>query len=142
MGYTHYVKNKRQTTDQEWKEICEDFQHLLTTNKLIGGPVIQCEYDDPQPPYISDTLIQFNGSNDLGHETMILVRQPNQSYFCKTNRKPYDIYVKALLIFAYNAAPDAFVITSDGTIEEWEKAQEWVNSVMPFNEYVLPASLY
>ena len=142
MGYTHYVQNKQEVPDQVWKEICEDFQHLLTTNLLIGGPVIQREYDDPRPPIITDTHIQFNGAGDLGHETMVLERKQTQSSFCKTNRKPYDIYVKALLIFAYNAAPTAFGVTSDGTIEEWEKAQEWVNSVMPFNEYVLPASLY
>lgn len=142
MGYTHYVTTKRKTTDQEWNEICNDFQHLLTTNILIGGPTIQLEYDDPRPPRIDQSFIQFNGAGDSGYETMILERNPGARSFCKTIRKGYDIYVKALLIFAYNAAPTAFGVTSDGTIEEWEKAQEWVNSVMPFNEYVLPASLY
>lgn len=142
MGYTHYVRIKRKITDQEWKEVCNDFQHLLTTNKLIGGPVIQRDYDDPRAPQITDKHIWFNGAGEDGYETMILYRDEGNGIFCKTNRRAYDIYVKALLIFAYNSAPTAFEVTSDGTIEEWEKAQEWVNSVMPFNEYVLPASLY
>lgn len=142
MGYTHYVRTKRKITDQEWKEICNDFQHLLTTNKLIGGPVIQRDYDDPRAPEITDKHIWFNGAREDGCETMILYRDEGSGVFCKTNRRTYDIYVKALLIFAYNAAPTAFLVTSDGTVQEWEQAALWVNHVMPYTEYVLPPSIY
>jgi hypothetical protein len=40
--------------------------------------------------------------------------------FCKTNGKPYDKFVTAILIIADNIAPGAIVVKSDGDAGDWQ----------------------
>jgi hypothetical protein len=40
--------------------------------------------------------------------------------FCKTNGKPYDKFVTAILIIANNIAPGAIVVKSDGDDGDWQ----------------------
>lgn len=58
---------------------------------------VQYEYDDNQQPQVTNKTIRFNGRGNESHETFII--QPSKKfYFCKTNHKPYDIIIKAILI--------------------------------------------
>jgi hypothetical protein len=70
-------------------------------------------------PFIDDKSIVFNGDASKGeaHETMSLHRIGNGFEFCKTARKPYDRFVKAVLIIANYYAPGALEISCDGDKE-------------------------
>ena len=134
MGYTHYWYRKLDmpVTDEQWAGIVTDFNAMLNLVDEQGTP-IQFEYNNPAPPEISNERIRFNGKGDDGHETMCLERNPVPTRisesrtvfdFCKTARKPYDALVTGLLIAAEANAPDAWAISSDGWLEEWEPGFE------------------
>lgn len=42
--------------------------------------------------------------------------------FCKTAFKPYDLAVQAALVVAAHYLDEAVVVSSDGSLEEWEDA--------------------
>jgi hypothetical protein len=52
------------------------------------------------------------------------------NYSCKTERKPYDLIVCAVLVSAKIHAGDAITITSDGRQEDWKPALELVKNVL------------
>lgn len=77
--------------------------------------VICLESDDNSPPIVSSKMIRFNGIGENGHETFWWENKAGFN-FCKTARKPYDLYVCAILLILrfYINLP----ISSDGD-EEW-----------------------
>jgi hypothetical protein len=52
---------------------------------------------------------------------------------CKTDRKPYDLLVCAVLAVAHHLAPDWLVITSDGDRDEWADAVAWASKVTGYD---------
>lgn len=84
-------------------------------------------------PVFNETEIWFNGdgAKSLDHETFKIYWCDDQSNFCKTNRKPYDLLVCfALLTFAEIFPKEVFTFSSDGDIndEEWQRACEYYES--------------
>lgn len=49
--------------------------------------------------------------------------------FCKTGGRPYDLFVVAMLAIMKLAAPDAFVIGTDGDSDDWRPAMEFLARV-------------
>ena len=75
-------------------------------------------------------------ANDLGHETFHLTRKDSGNFnFCKTARKPYDLMVCAVLFLAKYHFKDKIKISSDGDMNDWTPAIEFVDKFFP--EYVL-----
>ena len=71
--------------------------------------------------------MSFNGVGSDGCETASLNREMMELFdyevkrgdtskfdFCKTRERPYDIEVRRLYRLAFDVAPDAFEISSDG----------------------------
>ncbi len=127
MGYTHYWRLKPTTLPTE---------ALVTIGKLLGRAyhrgIIQREYDDPRPPFVSDTKIRFNGVGENGHETFFFTSIPEQGQpangrtfqFCKTARKPYDQVVMQVLIVLKYYLGEAITVTSDGDFAvEWAQTR-------------------
>ena len=75
-------------------------------------------------------IICFNGAERIGldHETFVLQRFNKEPLgnFCKTARKPYDLLVCATLILADHYAPQCLDIGSDGGVDDWWPALEFV----------------
>lgn len=140
MGYTHYWRQKSAPTEEQWNNICTDF------NKLCFGPFldkpfpIQRESDDSDRPLVSDNLIVFNGIGSDAHETMHFARNALGFGFCKTKKKPYNMVVVLLLILAYNLAEDVWLITSDGDQDDWLPVLDWMNSIGT-GYYQMPATI-
>lgn len=113
MGYTHY-----------WKDVSAE---VVTRTIVLCRPMLeiageQCVIGDAEgiresTPYLSesDPAIIFNGCVPYDHETFALI--PCAFGFCKTNQKPYDDIVVAVLVIA--AHYGANVIT-DGDEDDWE----------------------
>jgi len=132
MGYTCYFEQNRPFTMQEWGDIraaCIAMFHRL--KQIKGG-------DGTGRPEIGNDRIIFNGDGmkDENHETMCLERQNSGFQFCKTARKPYDRYVKAVLVVANFYAPGALKVSCDGD----DEPDCWTEGVRIAEIYAKPAN--
>lgn len=76
-----------------------------------------------------DVLCNTPEHNNLGHETFSLTRKYiNESTFCKTARKPYDLMVTACLLL-YKYYFNSVTIKTDGTEDDWSEAYKFIASV-------------
>lgn len=116
MGYTHYWKNKREFTEEQWTALRIATESILR-NAIAAGIKLQYEFDDQSSPLVGQHEIRFNGAGDDGCETFLLERVVEDFAFCKTRRLHYDAAVVAVLIEAARLN-DAFEWTSDGGDEE------------------------
>jgi hypothetical protein len=123
MGYTHYWRNKTTISPEVWKDICRDAAKIIAASPVP----LQWESDEKRPPEIKadnakggGPLIRFNGVDDDGHETFLVEPGAKVFDFCKTNGKPYDIVVTAMLAMIASRWPD-FRVTSDGVRMEWQE---------------------
>jgi hypothetical protein len=113
---------------QEWGDIRAAVIPMFQRLKQIKGG------DGTGRPEIGNDRIVFNGdgTKDEDHETMCLERQGGGFNFCKTARKPYDRYVKAVLVVANYYAPGALKVTCDGDNEP----DCWTEGVAIAKQYV------
>jgi hypothetical protein len=114
MGYTHYWRNT--------KAFAPEF--VLGVRQILAFTTVPLlrEYDEPgTKPEVTNERIIFNGAGNDGHETFWFA--PGQDFaFCKTQEKPYDVVVVAILTLA-NHMGIAYV-SSDGDEEDWKAGVE------------------
>lgn len=147
MGYTHYFRpDNCEVIDPKALEIIEA---LIKEGTEKG--ILCLEYDTPElPPLVTPEEIRFNGKGDDGHETFVYTPKSNTHYrgFCKTARKPYDIYVQKVLLTLKHFHPD-MELDSDGDMcrrdncgqvqrgysctynNEWKEAYDWADENLP-----------
>jgi hypothetical protein len=152
MGYSHYFSQHRSLNPEEWEPLCHNLHRLLAALPLRSLSAGGFYADRPlrlADVEVTDGHIVFNGAGshggeDLGHETLVLFRRIEDAereepwrrgqrplfQFCKTERKPYDLVVCALLILVGRFAPDAFTIGSDGDPADWQPALDWVRATV------------
>lgn len=125
MGYTHYWSATQYTPDSE------AYGHTLVDAKAIieearrQGITIVRDYDEPgTDPELTEGRIWLNGEGEDGHETFVFDAVPGSFTFCKTERKPYDAVVGAILIRAKVHYGEAIKISSDGS-NEWDSDDQW-----------------
>ncbi|KAH7025145.1 uncharacterized protein B0I36DRAFT_332587 [Microdochium trichocladiopsis] len=124
MGYSHYWNIMGAAFWQDiLPKLVEDSRKIIDAS----GVHVQYESDDESPP-ILDAIqgIQFNGRGDDGHETFDICGGD-----CKTDRKPYDLVVCAILLRAHQLAPSAISIRSDGNWGDWWEAHDLVSRLWP-----------
>jgi len=118
LGYTqyYYAASKWRPTKRQWKQL------LIDTDAIIVASAVGVERIYKYDPD-GDVIIWLNGfGDDLGHETFILQRKSDDNEFCKTDRKPYDVVVAAILIIAHTMG---LAVSSDGWLEE----EEWADAL-------------
>lgn len=119
MGYTRYW------TPAKDKVIPTLAIAILTTMLEYGKKegIIESDETNNQCLQISPEKIFFNGVGDNAHETFSYY--PNSEWdFCKTARKPYDLYVCATLIVLKYFTP-GLDFSSDGVVE----SGEWLDAI-------------
>jgi hypothetical protein len=132
MGHTHYWRSpKRGFSLTKWVALVKDARKILSEDRgLAPRPPVALEYDEPgKAPQIDGKAIRFNGIGDDGHETFDLRRvpdvhpldagEPTAFAFCKTECKPYDVLVCAVLLAARHHLGNAIQVASDGTRHDW-----------------------
>lgn len=146
MGYTHYWDVKRPIGKRAWDMICRDARQLFHATDI---PLVGYEEEPASDPVVTRDMIRFNGVGDDEYESFVLVPDHDESPFCKTARKPYDLIVCAVLIVADHHAPFSIEVTSDGGMEgtvddyagphdsEWDDALAFVHKVLG-TQYKLP----
>jgi hypothetical protein len=113
MGYTRYWENKTKPIDNETLE---------TIKNIID--IAKKEYDiDIEIKSLTNELVMLNGdeSKGLDHEDFV-INLKNGFNFCKTNEKPYDIVVNAILKLLESKGKIHDVEKDDDSEEE--KAEE------------------
>lgn len=113
MGYTRYWENKAKPIDNETLE---------TIKNIID--IAKKDYDiDIEVKNLTNELIKLNGdeSKGLDHEDFV-INLKNGFNFCKTNEKPYDIVVNAILKLLESKGKIHDVEKDDDSEEE--KAEE------------------
>ena len=112
MGYTHYFQLDREATQREWDSFTKGVLKLRESawEIAIDGTVT--------PDYID-----INGIGKDSHENFVIQRTNTRWSFCKTNQKPYDELVTAVLILAHYTFPN-FYLSSDGEWSEWKDGRQ------------------
>ena len=141
MGYTHYWKRPRNNAGSAYM-----FGLLALDAKKI---IAQAEQDGIRirngqgegEPEFNEAYFSINGhashyveGRDLAHETFCWEGIPSISEhrkdepetfdFCKTNYKPYDVVVTAILIRAKHIYGSCVSISSDGDWQDWQAGRK------------------
>ena len=95
MGYTNYWTPTNSFTKKQRMAMVDFTEKAI---KLSGVKI--CGLDGTGKPELTGKRIGFNGCEADGHdhESFILLAD-NDWNFCKTARKPYDVVVKACLLY-------------------------------------------
>ncbi|HLL66481.1 MAG TPA: hypothetical protein VK453_12140 [Micromonosporaceae bacterium] len=144
MGYSHYwtMPPGHRAYVTAWATIVADTRRIIDAVRehgvVIAGP------DGWRRPTLDphEHGIAFNGdaSTDLAADTFALapplaIAPAHPAPFCcKTNGKPYDVAVAAVLLRCTLLLPDVFLLRSDGT---WDG--EWARSASPVARRALPS---
>jgi hypothetical protein len=141
--YSHYFEITKRPDQVIWAQLMLDvekfFRNLPASDELfdMGHDVIQlpllCGPMGDKKPICNTQKISFNGNRqeDMAHESFTLLPKKMSDY-CKTDRKPYDFAVCAVLIIAYYHLSDLLLVRSDGDTDEWNPVLDWVR------QHVLP----
>lgn len=116
MGYTHYWDGE---IGECIPDVAIDILIPILTN-AYESKLIQLEYGSHLPPIICKEKIQFNGIGENGHETFYVVGGHTGFDFCKTARKPYDLYVCISLLVLNHYTN--IRLSTDGDVENWMPA--------------------
>jgi len=129
MGYTHYFSTKkgRRLNPYLWK------QAFVPLVRKIFALAEECGIELQQTcsegitsytperlvPLATNTQVRFNGKESCEDFLLFLdTLLRNSSWFCKTNRLPYDTVVVAVLIAAEHVFGANFEWSSDGTDDD------------------------
>ncbi len=140
MGYTHYWDFPEKITPDEVhraaeiaREICEEpcfGQFVMNMPKdKHDWSGLRYRNQGTDKAYVSiNGYCSKDGKYDLGHEPLFLQAGKAGSSFCKTNQKPYDLTVVAVLA-AWEIAGLVSNTRSDGDVDNfdanWRKALEY-----------------
>jgi hypothetical protein len=152
MGFTHYWRRKKIIEFKKMERIVSDFKMAY---REIRSHCDLAGVGGVGKPMIDEISIAFNGRRrcdhskksscrgDCSHDCVIFSRiakrvlwhDPNKKEyfdFCKTNRKPYDLAVKLLLIITKHYLKSAVTISSNGADIEWLKAKELCQQIFGY----------
>jgi len=124
MGWTHYWKREVELPAEEFKEAVKDCEIILSKIDVpLTGPMSKGN------PICNSKEIIFNGikGQDCEPFSIKISEQPRRSdqlvfSYCKTEKLPYDICVKSVLIILKHYLGENIEIMTDGTIEDWSDA--------------------
>lgn len=113
MGYTHYWEF---TSPQKFNQDLAD-----RISETLDRSEISFEYDVEKPPAVEESgtgglFVRFNGRGECGYETFWTNTSDlnNLWNFCKTARKPYDMWVCVVLLLMKDYYKDSLKVRSDG----------------------------
>lgn len=131
MGYTHYYKIPKELNAKKFAKLSEELKcaaMLLPTESNSAqmnhkGMIYLADgYGENEPEFTSE-LIAFNGRGEDAHESFYIQQKNNEeSDFCKTARKPYDLMVCVSLMRLKHYFPKVH-ISSDGDESDWADAK-------------------
>ena len=136
MGLTHYWRRPARLSPVKFRAAVAEIRHLLST-----VPVDIAGIDGTGVPILRDHQIAFNGRAPLACESFAIGAIESDRHgcgevtsFCKTQRLPYDFFVKTVLIVLAHHLHPHFVVTSDQGPDGWVSARDFVRTVLGYGE--------
>jgi hypothetical protein len=145
MGYTHYWSRKEQGEHDGYVTLCqaatEIFDHAVKQGIGLAGS----HGENNTQREINVEHIMFNGVGENAHETFYWPRKPvrpewhhrypqltseNITEFCKTNYKPYDVVVLAVLAAA-DLIYGGIEFSSDGGDDVLQDGRDFMLAACP-----------
>ncbi len=130
MGYTHYWRTSfTQEHREKFAEFSKRARKIIDTAKAEGVKIAGIWGDGLDEEIVDSTQVSFNGFNEGAYETFsinfeMLEDLRNDFSFCKTNHRPYDVVVVAVLTAATEVFDETiFRVSSDGTEEDWVEGE-------------------
>jgi hypothetical protein len=161
MGYTHFWYRTKEIPKESMARIVADFRKLLPVLSARAKIAGWNGEGQPTISEV-EVVFNGVKANDNSHETFSFpqVLEP-QDYqkpvggvayidaagkkvcnpkatigkwfeFCKTARRPYDIYVVAFLVIAKHCLGDSIQVHSDGDLAEWHDGMALVQETLGF----------
>lgn len=146
MGYTHYWRRSRENSGSAYMfgQLALDAKKIIERSEQKGIR-IRNGHGEFEPEF-NEARFSINGDashyvegRDLAHETFCWEGIPSISEhrkdepttfdFCKTNYKPYDATVTAILIRAKHIYGSNVSISSDGDWQDWQAGREIYETV-------------
>lgn len=128
MGYTHYWYFKKPKRGEAKKAEIAYQKAVKAINTMLVKHNQTATGENRLSGYSAHSLeyggIKFNGKGDMSHEDFCLREylKENEGFgFCKTARKPYDLFVVAALCILKYHLKDLIEVSSDGYAEEWNQ---------------------
>ena len=130
--YTHYYTiNTKKISQARWDRVCETLNTVVYEYGQLHGGISGYSAHSKPGKYSG---MYFNGSREKGHEPFILraeIGKQVPSNFCKTDRKPYDLLVTAVLSLLQLEFGEAVVkVGSDGDYPDWVAGAEFASKVL------------
>ncbi|KAH8743450.1 hypothetical protein F5883DRAFT_592977 [Diaporthe sp. PMI_573] len=123
MGYSHYwVIEDPGDMEKAMTKLINDCRKIIEQASIDS----ECNLDTPD----FKDRIELNGLGDDGREPFQFTYHDSEGQ-CKTDRKPYDVVVCAILLRAKHLAPNAINIRSDGDWDDWSEAAAMVSALWP-----------
>tara|TARA_R110000824_G_scaffold120382_5_gene275687 strand:+ start:26127 stop:26657 length:531 start_codon:yes stop_codon:yes gene_type:complete len=140
MGYTVYWNS---SDGVKIEDAAPDIRELLgfckgerpdinITPPELAGALTEFE------PILTGTQLIFNGAGEEGAESFYLDDDQSGFGFCKTNRMPYDVAVKAALVLiqSHCDTPAQFRVGCDGSKMDWVPALTILHELFAFDPEV------
>lgn len=96
MGYSHGWQQTRQPDDAQWAIIRTD---VLAIMDASGVPLAGPDGTASSLPGPDGGAIHFDGVGADVYETFRIMQNGGENGFCKTERRPYDVVVAAILCY-------------------------------------------
>lgn len=152
MGYTHHWIQTRDLSGDEWEDVSADIKAILRYAAFEANITLANGAGEggTQPEFFP-AWIGFNGLGDDAHEDFTIRRRrlPKDAWevrgqaFCKTDRKPYDAAVTAVLCYLATVTrrddehgepivgTEAFRVSSDGHGKDFLAGLEIARAALP-----------
>ena len=135
MGYTHsWTRNESLMFPEDVRDFYAEFTRLavqvIQTAEQQGIKLADPSGEHLGAWRVDGDSVRLNGYGEDSHESFVWekvcpepqdwVKDGGYFDFCKTNRKPYDVVVTALLLAVRESYGDAVRISSDGGFFDWK----------------------
>jgi len=134
MGLTHHWERPTEFPAEAFAKASADAKIVMKkSGVLLAG------FEGGGEPVFTSDAIMFNGKAPCEPFEIHAVEfddRGRERFFghCKTEHRPYDLVVKAVLIVLRHHLGDAITVTSDEGVEEWELARQLCQQALGYGE--------
>ncbi len=148
MGYTHYWYRLPILPAERWEEFLADARRLVEAARARGVRLGAPQAEMGSDPVLTGDEVALNGVGAESCEWFVIPREiasPRRLNeeglafsFCKTQGRPYDLVVTAILVAARHRFAEAFKVHSDGGEPEWAAGKQLCQEILGFGaEYAM-----
>ena len=131
MGHTHYHKFVRTPDAATFAAFAKDARKIIEATDI---PLADLLGEEGQPE-ITSNRVSFNGLGEDSYESFFMDSSETGFSFCKTNKKPYDEVVVAVLIAAKHHFGDNLELSTDASAEEAADGLRLAKSVLGYGDF-------